>query len=105
MKLTMLKPRLGAIDSSRIKEQPPRVAGAIDRMRGSSWMALRAKVLKRDAGLCQQCMRGEKVTPASQVDHIKPLHLGGLNGMDNLEALCKTCHDAKTAREVAALHR
>lgn len=105
MKLQTLKPRLATINTTRIAIQKPRVAGSVERLRGSSWMALRAKVLKRDAGLCQTCMRNQKVSIATQVDHIKPLHKGGTNAMGNLEGICKACHDLKTAQEVRELYR
>ena len=32
-----------------------------------------------------------------EVDHIKPLFLGGGNTGDNLQALCRECHGKKTA--------
>ena len=37
--------------------------------------------------------------PAYQVDHIKPLALGGHNGLSNLQALCVPCHARKTKEQ------
>lgn len=37
--------------------------------------------------------------PASEVDHIVPLSAGGTHDRDNLQALCKRCHSAKTMGE------
>ena len=46
-----------------------------------------------------ECVRQGRVTPASVVDHVVP-HRGDAGrfwDQDNWEALCKTCHDRKTA--------
>ena len=56
-------------------------------------------VLTRDDHLCQACLSHDRVTPANQVDHIVPRAKGGTDDMDNLQALCKPCHDAKTKTE------
>ena len=53
-------------------------------------------VLTRDYHLCQACLSRDRVTPANQVDHIVPRAKGGSDDMDNLQSLCKPCHDAKT---------
>ena len=34
-----------------------------------------------------------------QIDHVRPLFLGGSNHNDNLQALCANCHAEKTATE------
>lgn len=39
---------------------------------------------------------------AAEVDHVKPLHKGGREAPDNLQALCRSCHRAKTKRERSA---
>lgn len=74
------------------------------RTTGSAWMKIRARILKRDGYLCQECKRNGRLTEATQVDHVTPLHLGGRDNDENLESLCKCCHDAKTAQEVRELH-
>lgn len=62
---------------------------------GTAWDKLRLSVLKRDAYLCQcpDCLGGTKrVTPASEVDHIKPKAHGGTDDPDNLRAVNRMCH-------------
>src|SRR5262245_160040 len=63
---------------------------------GGLWRRLRMIVLRAEP-LCRQC-----AAPASEVDHILPLARGGDNSKENLQALCKSCHSAKTAREDGA---
>ena len=38
-----------------------------------------------------------------EIDHVVPLHRGGADDLDNLQACCASCHRKKTARE--ELHR
>ena len=56
------------------------------------WRKTRADVLKRFP-TCAIC--GERATI---VHHILPLAAGGTDDLDNLESMCKTCHDRHTAR-------
>lgn len=47
--------------------------------------------------LCRMCAAKGKTTAATVVDHIKP-HRGDLYTFadpDNLQSLCKTCHDSE----------
>jgi len=74
---------------------------ATERGYGSSWVKLRARIMRRDAGLCQPCLQAGRVTEAKQVDHIKPKTAGGTDDENNLQAICTACHKAKTAREAA----
>lgn len=60
---------------------------------------IRARVLKRDKGLCQLCLRAGVVREAKTVDHIIPKAHGGTDADCNLQSLCWPCHKAKTARE------
>lgn len=62
---------------------------------GSEWSKLRLRILKRDSYLCQPCLRKGKVTPAREVDHIKPKAKGGTDEADNLQAICGPCHRQK----------
>ena len=53
----------------------------------------------RDHYLCQVCMSEDRLTPATEVDHIIPKARGGTDNPDNLQAICAECHKTKTARE------
>ncbi|ATX08990.1 endonuclease [Escherichia coli] len=66
---------------------------------GSKWDYIRARVLKRDKGLCQLCLRAGVVREAKTVDHIISKARGGTDADSNLQSLCWPCHKAKTARE------
>lgn len=66
---------------------------------GTKWEVIRARILKRDKGLCQNHLRQGVVKQASCVDHIKAKAHGGTDEDSNLESLCWSCHAAKTARE------
>jgi len=54
------------------------------------WRKIRSRVLTRDQHTCQRCG-----LEATHVDHIIPRRLGGDDGMDNLQALCKPCNLSK----------
>ena len=82
--------------------------GELDTQRGSAssrgygitWRRLRILILHRDP-VCKVCDR----RASWEVDHIKPLRLGGTNRWWNLQGLCKPCHSRKTLREQAAIRR
>lgn len=71
-----------------------------ERTRGRKWMRIRSQVMTRCNWLCEHCAQQGRVTPALEVDHIKPLHKGGTDALDNLAGLCAPCHEAKTARDM-----
>ena len=62
---------------------------------GRAWSKVRAEVLERDDYRCYECGQDG----CSQVDHIVPVSHGGGDELNNLAAICKRCHDAKTRRE------
>jgi 5-methylcytosine-specific restriction protein A len=67
---------------------------------GAAWRKARALALKRDKGLCVVCWRAGRVTVASEVDHIRPRAAGQVDhALDNLQSLCRPCHDVKTRAE------
>jgi 5-methylcytosine-specific restriction enzyme A len=66
---------------------------------GRAWDKLRLVVLARDKHLCQPCRREHRITPATAVDHVLPKAKGGTDDLDNLEATCDPCHQAKTLRD------
>tara|TARA_R100000541_G_scaffold12033_3_gene20350 strand:+ start:7996 stop:8289 length:294 start_codon:yes stop_codon:yes gene_type:complete len=67
----------------------------------AQWKRTRSAVLARDNHLCQVCISRGILSPAKIVDHITPQHLQRFNFFDlnNLQAICKPCHDIKTAEE------
>ena len=63
-----------------------------------------ARVCARQEGLCNSCgavlHRGKRMV---HLDHIKPISdNGGSGDLDNIQALCCYCHNAKSAEEEAA---
>lgn len=66
---------------------------------GTAWDKRRQRVLKRDNGLCCNCLMSGVVVVAKHVDHILPKAHGGSDEDYNLQSLCTSCHRAKTARE------
>ena len=57
------------------------------------------KLLKRQRGKCNECGLIFREDDRWEVDHIKPLSLGGKDRWDNIQLLHKHCHDVKTARD------
>jgi 5-methylcytosine-specific restriction protein A len=68
---------------------------------GAQWVKLREFILRRDRYLCQACLKDNRYTEATHVDHITPKAKGGTDDDDNLQSLCRPCHEAKTTREAA----
>ena len=66
---------------------------------GKVWEMVRAVALKRDGHMCVQCAANGQYREAKEVDHIVPKSQGGSDDLDNLQSLCKKCHDKKTYRE------
>lgn len=65
------------------------------------WKKLRLLVLRKNP-FCVECLKYNRYTPASEVDHIIP-HRGDKTNFyneENLQALCKPCHSQKTGREI-----
>lgn len=66
----------------------------------SRWRRYRTVFLKKNP-LCVSCQEEGIITPATVVDHIVP-HKGDMKlfwDTSNHQALCKRCHDIKTATE------
>jgi 5-methylcytosine-specific restriction endonuclease McrA len=60
------------------------------------WPAIRAQQLA-DEPDCRTCG-----APATEVDHILRLRMGGTHDSANLQSLCGTCHRRKTASEAVS---
>lgn len=69
------------------------------RWRPSAWKGIRAEVLREEPA-CRSCGG-----PSAEVDHAVALHRGGTNERSNLQALCRSCHRAKTNAENAEARR
>jgi 5-methylcytosine-specific restriction endonuclease McrA len=50
---------------------------------------------KNKCAKCEYCLKGKKY----DIDHVRPLSNGGTNELNNLQVLCKACHQDKTANE------
>ena len=63
------------------------------------WEKYRARFLSRNP-LCVECLKVERTSAATVVDHIVPHKGDRTRFWDplNHQALCRPCHDSKTAR-------
>jgi 5-methylcytosine-specific restriction protein A len=69
-------------------------AQPVARVRGRRLQRLRHQLF-RGQPFCARC----HVEVATVRDHVVPLAEGGLDAESNVQALCQTCSDAKTAAE------
>lgn len=62
---------------------------------GPRWKKFRKRILLRDAYTCQRCKRYGKLTPATEVHHIKHIDEYPELAFDphNCVSLCKGCHN------------
>ena len=75
---------------------------------GPEWDKTRRRILARDCGICQPCLKQGHIHPGTEVDHIiskaKAKAMGWTQGQmdsdDNLQAINTECHKAKTAEEM-----
>lgn len=60
-----------------------------------AWRSLRKEALQRDHYLCQLCLAKHRITPATEVHHIKELEDYPELGLElsNLQSLCWYCHE------------
>jgi 5-methylcytosine-specific restriction enzyme A len=84
----------------------PKVGKKVDRSPRQTWYARAAWRRARRyqlhlEPLCQQCLKEGRVTPATQVDHVRP---HGDNWDEfrtgQLQSLCRDCHWKKTMHEM-----
>ena len=74
---------------------------------GSDWDKRRKRILARDFGICQPCLKLGKTHIGNQVDHIKSRAeckcIGWsherMESDDNLQTICDDAHKAKTIEE------
>ena len=70
------------------------VSGGYDAKERLLPTAVREAVFERDNGRCQKCDQ-----PGTDIDHIH----GSSNDLDNLQLLCKSCHNQKTKAGIVPL--
>lgn len=66
--------------------------------------SLRAFLLVRQDGRCLMCKKSlqlDRHPKQWQVDHVKPVGIGGTSAIENLQALCTECHQQKTNSELS----
>ncbi|BAP36666.1 hypothetical protein AS4_17260 [Acinetobacter guillouiae] len=66
---------------------------------GRPWRRIKQQVHERDQWICCRCGR---ITMDLECDHIVNKAQGGTDDLDNLQSLCKVCHDEKSAEESKA---
>ena len=61
----------------------------------TAWRSLRVVALQRDHYLCQNCLRQNRFTTATEVHHLEPIeeHPELALVLSNLESLCWDCHE------------
>ena len=82
-------------EHSTIHQRP----SAVERGYDGRWRK-RSKLFLKAYPLCEDCLKQNKLTPATVVDHIVP-HRGDPTLMwaeSNWQPLCKRCHDRKTGK-------
>jgi 5-methylcytosine-specific restriction protein A len=72
---------------------------ASERGYGHHWKKIRKRALIRDSYLCQECLKTNILTKATDVDHILSKKKGGTDRLENLQSLCNPCHKIKTIEE------
>jgi 5-methylcytosine-specific restriction protein A len=60
---------------------------------GNTWKKIRGAFLANHP-LCEMCMAGDFLTPATLVHHKKPLADGGTHAAENLMSTCASCHES-----------
>lgn len=74
---------------------------------GSEWIKTRERILKRDFGICQPCLKKGAMHAGNEVDHIVSKAEGKrlrwpksrIECDDNLQTICREAHKEKTAQE------
>ena len=69
------------------------------RVRGRAGQKMRRRRLEAAGWLCADCKEAGRVTAADEIDHIRPLALGGEDVDANCRALCTACHERRTAEQ------
>lgn len=85
------------------KPKTPRLLDAegARRLRGRAGVKQRQRRLAAEP-LCRHCDELGYIRASEEVDHIIPLAYGGTDTDDNVQCLCKECHEIKSAHEDAS---
>lgn len=102
-RLITLKSRIPTMHKPSGGWQDERRGTSTERGYGAEWQRLRMQILRRDAGLCQPCLRRGQTTSGHAVDHMVNKAQGGTDNPENLQTICRPCHKAKTAAEARGL--
>jgi 5-methylcytosine-specific restriction endonuclease McrA len=101
--MTLIRKRLG--DSTRFSGSRGTVLADPDHEYDGRFVSsrfLRLVVFERQGGKCGCCgkrLRWDAPPKQWEIDHVVPIFRGGKTRLDHLMALCKKCHDDKTALE------
>lgn len=74
---------------------------AVKFYKSKAWQRVRAQAMSRDAALCADCFKANRITPAEEVHHIIELTPDNITNpaitlnLDNLVCLCRECHKAR----------
>ena len=97
-KLAMHRPRRPNVRQPKVR-QPDERPNSHQRGYCGNWKRLRLTHLAREP-LCRMCLKANRYTSASEVDHILPLAAGGERfDSNNLQSLCRPCHQEKTRED------
>lgn len=100
------RPTVGRVHNARAGKagDPSRGSNGKRLYANERWRSSRLRFLEQNP-LCVLCAKRERVEPATVVDHVRP-HRGDEQlfwDTGNWQALCKPCHDLKTASETRAV--
>ncbi|MGE7932128.1 HNH endonuclease [Viridibacillus arvi] len=67
----------------------------------TAWRKARQLAILESRGMCVSCFNDNRLVPGYIVDHIIPIKVNWLKrlDLDNLQYLCKACHNKKTAED------
>lgn len=91
----------GYCDEHNRVDVPTRQKPIYSKLYNTKQWANYRKLYIKENPLCVECLKNDRYNPSAVVDHIRP-HKGNVNmfwDRNNHQALCKKCHDKKTARE------